>query len=63
MKNVELNKKELSLLVELVGNYARDLDEALRGSENALEEPTVLKERLEEATNLYQKVFNEVYGK
>lgn len=59
----ELNKSELSLLVELVGNYARDLDEALRGSENALEKSTAFEKRLEEANALYQKLFQEVYGK
>lgn len=59
----ELNKSELSLLIELVGNYARDLDEALCGSQDALEKPTALAKRYDEAEALYQKLFQEVYGK
>ena len=60
---MELAKNELSLILELVGMYACDLDEALRKSENALEPPTVLEKRLEEADALYRKVFQEIYGK
>lgn len=60
---MELTKNELSIILEAVGNRVRNLDEAIRGSEGAHEEPTVLKERLEESTNLYQKVFNEIYAK
>ena len=60
---MELAKNELSLILELVGTYACDLDEALRKSETALEPPTALEKRLEEADALYQKVFQEIYGK
>jgi len=59
----ELSNKELLLLIQLVGNYVMHLDETVRGSEGAYEKPTVLKERLDEAEALYQKLFQEVYGK
>lgn len=58
---MEFTKKELHLILNLVGNHVRELDEAIRGSENATEEPIALKERLEEAEEVYRKIFHEIY--
>ena len=58
---MEFTKKELHLILNLVGDHVRELDEAIRGSEDAPEEPTVLKERLAEAEEVYRRIFHEIY--
>ena len=61
---MELTKNELSIISELVGNYARDLlDKAIDEINNGPEEPSDLKARLEQAVTLYRKVLNEIHGK